>query len=252
MKINRKNTHCVCPWNTLTRSAESRKSHNRKVMSLDEVTTRRCDGWARTSLSSWSWPTNADTEWHQHGLRGKSLMRPIMSEQRSHSCSQKYLGWVQAGRGILHLRLAAQGRCELQLSSACALLWVPLWVKKLNSVSDLSKRRWEPPAYSGIHLSYWRPCPSDTTKKSKSNDNLSKAWSIPAKHLHMKKNKSNDLYQLNTYVWRRTKAMTVCPEHNSYQVNTFYILSPPPKKKQKTNNNPKTKQQQQHNSTYRR
>lgn len=51
-----KRNYCVWPWKTLTSSAASRKSHNLKVMSFEEVTTRRWVWWAWTSFSSWSWP----------------------------------------------------------------------------------------------------------------------------------------------------------------------------------------------------
>lgn len=55
-------THSVCPWNTLTEWMEgSLKSHRRKVVSLDEVTTRRWVGWVQQWVSSWSWPGDTDT-----------------------------------------------------------------------------------------------------------------------------------------------------------------------------------------------
>lgn len=45
-------TDSVCPWKTDTAGIGSRKSHKRKVVSRDAVTTRRCVGWAETWVSS--------------------------------------------------------------------------------------------------------------------------------------------------------------------------------------------------------
>jgi hypothetical protein len=50
------NTYSVCPWNTETEWIGSRKSHRRKVVSRDDVTTRRWVGWDEVWVSSWSWP----------------------------------------------------------------------------------------------------------------------------------------------------------------------------------------------------
>jgi len=59
-------THSVCPWKTLTECMDgSLKSHSRKVVSLDEVTTSRWVGWVQQWVSSWSCPAYADT-WRKH------------------------------------------------------------------------------------------------------------------------------------------------------------------------------------------
>lgn len=52
-------THSVCPWKTLTEWMDgSLKSHSLKVVSLDDVTTKRWVGWVQQWVSSWSWPEN--------------------------------------------------------------------------------------------------------------------------------------------------------------------------------------------------
>lgn len=57
--INYSPTHSVCPWNTLTEWMDgSLKSHSLKVVSLEEVTTRRWVGWVQQWVSSWSCPAN--------------------------------------------------------------------------------------------------------------------------------------------------------------------------------------------------
>lgn len=64
-------TVSVCPWNTLTEWMDgSLKSHSLKVVSLDEVTTRRWVGCVQQWVSSWSCPeeTAAHGEEHTHFL----------------------------------------------------------------------------------------------------------------------------------------------------------------------------------------
>lgn len=52
-------TYSVCPWKTLTECMDgSLKSHNLKVVSLDEVTTNRWVGWVQQWVNSWSWPAH--------------------------------------------------------------------------------------------------------------------------------------------------------------------------------------------------
>lgn len=66
-------TDSVCPWNTLTEWMDgSLKSHSLKVVSLDEVTTRRWVGCVQQWVSSWSWPehtrTHARTQTNTHTM----------------------------------------------------------------------------------------------------------------------------------------------------------------------------------------
>lgn len=49
-------TYSECPWNTETAGIWSLKSHNRNVLSEEEVTTSRCVGWAAAYVSSLSCP----------------------------------------------------------------------------------------------------------------------------------------------------------------------------------------------------
>lgn len=56
-------TVSVCPWKTETAGIGSRKSHKRKVVSREAVTTRRCVGCAETCVSSWSWPVRGCNGW---------------------------------------------------------------------------------------------------------------------------------------------------------------------------------------------
>jgi hypothetical protein len=85
-------THSVCPWNTLTEWMEgSLKSHRRKVVSLDEVTTRRWVGWVQQWVSSWSWPAPAHTQrWGRDIRQSKKLGTLIMIEKWSEAQWQTY------------------------------------------------------------------------------------------------------------------------------------------------------------------
>ena len=109
---NPSKTYCVWPWKTLTCKAESRKSHRRKVMSLEEVTTRRWVGWAWTSLSSWSWPkvchkmktSNIQWKWYtvvrvnEADING-SMKEPGRKVWKKNSFSSEFPSWIS---GVHH------------------------------------------------------------------------------------------------------------------------------------------------------
>ena len=88
-KFKKLTSYSECPWNTLTEWIDGvLKSHNLKVVSVEEVTISCWLGWVQVCVSSWSWPKRSSIR-----VISFSLQRRELSNKGLHFPDSLYTVW---------------------------------------------------------------------------------------------------------------------------------------------------------------
>lgn len=107
------------PWNTLTEWMDgSLKSHRRKVVSREEVTTSRWVGCVQQCVSSWSCPTTKDNESQHHPPQAPSYSDTSVETQESKKASKSPLLTLAVKADARRRPLTARGVTVGPLPSA--------------------------------------------------------------------------------------------------------------------------------------
>lgn len=153
-------TVSVCPWKTETAGIGSRKSHKRKVVSREAVTTRRCVGCAETCVSSWSWPVSGCNGWAvstSHSIAVRSQLPVIiwsmLDNQSAATMTERWPpGPENSQRGVRSVSTRSRSSNWPSLSSnsssdECPFLQDNNKVTRFSTEQMIKFPTWEPPSW---------------------------------------------------------------------------------------------------------